>query len=275
MIDVVTPPHRCPEMSALSDGISNVTAVTRGLIELRERYPRIYQLAFRIDRAIRYSGRRYQCSVCDYRFRAWWQREKREWLKLCPRCKSHPRMRLLTLWLQRDSDILEARRDIAHFAAEAVFSDLVRQGAGNHRYIRIDLQSPLSDVHADICALPFRADEFDAIICNHVLEHIPDDRAAMRELRRILRPEGVAVLMVPFQPDRQTYEDPTVVDPERRTELFGQFDHVRLYGSDYLDRLKEAGFEVESDLYWKSLGDAEAVKYGLQRDEYLIIGRNH
>ncbi len=181
-------------------------------------------------------------------------------------------MRLMTLWMQRDSDILQARRDIAHFAAESGFSDVVRKGAGNRRYVRVDLQSPLSDVHADICKLPFRDAEFDAVICNHVLEHIPDDRLAMRELRRILRPGGVAVLMVPFQPDRQTYEDPTVVDPERRTELFGQFDHVRLYGSDYLDRLRGAGFEVRCDLYWKSLSEGEAVRYGLQRDEYLIIG---
>jgi SAM-dependent methyltransferase len=182
-------------------------------------------------------------------------------------------MRLMALWMQRESDILQARRDIAHFAAEKGFSEIVRKGAGNRRYIRIDLQSPLSDVHADICALPFRDAEFDAIICNHVLEHIPDDRLAMRELRRILRPGGVAVLMVPFQPDRQTYEDPAVVDPERRTELFGQFDHVRLYGGDYLDRLREAGFDTDCNLYWKSLPEDEAVRYGLQRDEYLIIGR--
>jgi SAM-dependent methyltransferase len=175
--------------------------------------------------------------------------------------------------MERESDILLGRRDIAHFAAERGFSDVVRRGAGDRRYIRIDLQSPLSDVHADICALPFRDDEFDAVICNHVLEHVPDDRAAMRELRRILRQGGFAILMVPFQPDRQTYEDPTVVDPERREELFGQFDHVRLYGSDYLDRLREAGFDVDCDLYWKSLPDGEAVRYGLQRDEYLIVGR--
>ena len=116
---------------------------------------------------------------------------------------------------------------------------------------------------------------FDAVICNHVLEHVPDDRAAMRELRRILRPGGIAVLMVPFRPDRQTYEDPTIVDPEQRTAVFGQFDHVRLYGSDYLDRLREAGFEVDGDLYWKSLDEDEVVRYGLQRDEYLIIGRTN
>jgi SAM-dependent methyltransferase len=239
----------------------------------RERHPRIYRLAYRIDRAIKYSGRRYQCNVCQYRFRAWLQREQREWLKLCPMCKSHPRMRLMIFWLQRESDLLEEPRDIAHFAAEPVFSDIVRKAARGRRYVRIDIQSSLSDVHADICALPFRAAEFDAIICNHVLEHVPDDRAAMLELRRILRPGGTAILMVPFHPDRETFEDPSVVDPEQRTELFGQFDHVRLYGGDYLDRLREAGFDVDCDLYWKSLGEEVAVRYGLQRDEYLIVGR--
>jgi SAM-dependent methyltransferase len=182
-------------------------------------------------------------------------------------------MRLITLWMERETDILEAKRDIAHFAPEELFSDLVRRGAGDRRYVRIDLRSPLADVHADLCALPFRAAEFDAVICNHVLEHIPDDRAAMQELRRILRPDGIAILMVPFQPDRPTHEDRTVVDPEQRTALFGQFDHVRLYGGDYLDRLRDAGFDVDCQLYWKSLGEDEAIKYGLQRDEYLIIGR--
>jgi SAM-dependent methyltransferase len=243
------------------------------LHNLRARHPRLYEFALRVDRAVRYSGRRHECSVCHYRCRAWWRREQREWLMLCPMCKSHPRMRLITLWMERETDILEAKRDIAHFAPEELFSDLVRRGAGDRRYVRIDLRSPLADVHADLCALPFRAAEFDAVVCNHVLEHIPDDRAAMQELRRILRPDGIAILMVPFQPDRPTHEDRTVVDPEQRTALFGQFDHVRLYGGDYLDRLRDAGFDVDCQLYWKSLGEDEAIKYGLQRDEYLIIGR--
>ena len=102
-------------------------------------------------------------------------------------------------------------------------------------------------VHADITQIPFVDDSFDVILCSHVLEHVPEDRQAMRELCRVLKPDGWALLLVPISSRRaETYEDATVVAPEDRERLFGQFDHVRIYGRDFKDRLEESGFHRET-----------------------------
>jgi SAM-dependent methyltransferase len=225
----------------------------------------------RIERALRYGGRRYACPLCGSTFRHWWHKEQVEWLKVCPMCYSQPRTRLLVLWMRRETDMLAVPRAIVHVAPEDVLRDLL--AAVGHRYVTVDLQAPRVDVRADLSQLPLREAVFDVAMCNHVLEHVTDDRRCMRELRRVLRPGGTAVVMVPYQPDRVTIEDPSITDPARRTELFGQADHVRLYGRDFVDRLDEAGFDVSCSLYWKTLGEEAARRFGLQRDEYLIVGR--
>jgi SAM-dependent methyltransferase len=99
----------------------------------------------------------------------------------------------------------------------------------------------ISPTRADARELPFEDDSFDAILCVHVLEHVADDRAALRELRRVLRPRGWAVIQVPILRDK-TIEDPAEQDPAQRLRRFGQDDHVRVYGEDFFDRLSEAGF---------------------------------
>jgi SAM-dependent methyltransferase len=121
-------------------------------------------------------------------------------------------------------------------------------------YLSTDLESPLAMRHDDVTALPDPDGSFDVVICNHVLEHIPDDRAAMRQIRRVLRPGGFAVLQHPIRAHAETFEDWTVVTPQDRLHLFGQEDHVRVYGRDFVDRLREAGFtdvelmEVEDEI---------------------------
>ncbi|HMC98329.1 MAG TPA: methyltransferase domain-containing protein [Flavobacteriales bacterium] len=129
---------------------------------------------------------------------------------------------------------------------------------------------PKHVVDLDIQHLPFSSDHFDLVICNHVLEHVPDDAGAMRELLRVLKPGGHAVLQVPLSANMPTtFEDPAIVDPKERERLYGQFDHVRLYGQDYGDRLRAAGFTVER---LQLARRKEFERYGLNPAEDLFVG---
>ena len=137
----------------------------------------------------------------------------------------------------------------------------------NLKYTTADLQSPLADEHADICDIPHPDASFDVVLCNHVLEHIPDDLRAMRELRRVLRPGGWAILQVPIDPKlERTFEDPSITTPQAREAAYGRHDHVRQYGRDYADRLRRAGFHVDVVRYFDGL-DAETVRERCLRPE--------
>jgi SAM-dependent methyltransferase len=119
--------------------------------------------------------------------------------------------------------------------------------------------------------LPFRDGAFDALLCHHVLEHVPDDRAAMRELRRVLRPGGWAILQSPIRSRLEaTLEDPAVTDPRERERLFGQRDHLRQYGRDYADRLRAAGFEVRAERFFDELPPERRARHGL-KDETIWL----
>lgn len=134
------------------------------------------------------------------------------------------------------------RGAVLHVAPEEVLGDRLRAVA--REYTSVDLEPGRAMVAADLTALPFEDKSFDLIVCSHVLEHIPDDGAALRELRRVLR--GTLLLQTPVNYDQsQTFEDPAVVDPETRLSLFSQEDHVRVFGRDLIDRLGAAGFDVE------------------------------
>ena len=141
-------------------------------------------------------------------------------------------------------------------------------------YTTTDLNSPLADVHADICSLPFDDKSFDVILCNHVLEHIPEDRKAMQELYRILKPGGWGVFQVPQDLKREkTLEDDTITDPKERARIFGQYDHVRVYGRDYFDLLEEAGFEAQGIDYTTNYSPDEIKRYGLAKGELIPLVR--
>ena len=141
------------------------------------------------------------------------------------------------------------------------------------RYLSADLdpRSPAL-MHFDITAIPLDDATFDVVVCNHVLEHIPDDRLAMRELRRILRPGGCMYSIHPVYTELpSTFEDASVTDPDARRRLFGQIDHVRKYGPDFVERLSNAGFEVRVERYG---ADAEGVRYyGLGGEEPIYVCR--
>jgi ubiquinone/menaquinone biosynthesis C-methylase UbiE len=128
-------------------------------------------------------------------------------------------------------------------------------------------------VKMDITQIEYPSESFDAIICSHVLEHVQDDRRAMSELYRVLKPGGWAVLQVPLSLSlEKTVEDPSVTSPEERHYRYGQEDHVRIYGRDYTERLEQAGFQVEKFSFAEEFGEGAAQRYGVIRDEKLFIG---
>ncbi|HEU0264226.1 MAG TPA: methyltransferase domain-containing protein, partial [Geobacterales bacterium] len=181
----------------------------------------------------------------------------------CPRCGSLERHRLLWLYLQQKTNLFREKLRVLHFAPEKIFQDALRR-LPNLDYVSADLYSPLAMVKMDITNITFADDSFDVILCNHVLEHIPDDRRAMAELLRVMKPDGWAILQVPIDMNRATtYEDPTIVTPEERQRHFGQDDHVRWYGRDYGDRLRESGFTLRIDQFAHEVPES----HGILRDD--------
>ena len=128
---------------------------------------------------------------------------------------------------------------------------------------------PSATMELDVTNIKFPDKHFDFIICSHVLEHVDDDRLAMREIFRVLAPGGTAILLVPIGANAETYEDPSITDPQERLRHFGQFDHVRQYGRDYPRRLEEAGFQVEELSFSERFSQEEIFRYGLSRGELM------
>ena len=190
---------------------------------------------------------------------------------LSPSTLSLERHRLLWLYLTRETDFFSKPLKVLHVAPEQAFYKRFKKQK-NLTYITTDLYSPLADVKADLCALPFEDNSFDVIFCNHVLEHIPDDAQAMRELYRVMKKGGWGIFQVPQDVNRvHTFEDDTIIDPTERTRIFGQYDHVRVYGLDYFDRLRQVGFEVEEITYSTHFTAEEIERYRIVPQEILPL----
>ena len=190
---------------------------------------------------------------------------------LSPSTLSLERHRLLWLYLKNETNFFSKNLKVLHFAPEQAFYKRFRK-LKNLDYTTTDLNSPLADVQADICDLPFKDNEFDFILCNHVLEHIPDDTKAMQELYRILKPEGTAILQIPQDLNREiTFEDDTITDRKERERIFGQYDHVRIYGRDYFEKLRSINFKVEEVNYTADLTSEEIDRYRLAKGEIIPI----
>ena len=160
---------------------------------------------------------------------------------------------------------------VLHFAPEQAFYKLFRNQK-NLDYTTTDLYSPLADVKADICNLPFDDNHYDVILCNHVLEHIPDDTKAMQELYRVLKPGGMAILQIPQDLKREvTFADDSITDQKERAKIFGQYDHVRIYGRDYFDKLRSIGFTVIEEDYTNKIAPELVEKYCLAKGEIIPV----
>ncbi len=192
---------------------------------------------------------------------------------LSPSTLSLERHRLFWLFLKNETTFFSESHKVLHFAPEQAFFKRFRK-MRNLEYTTTDLNSPIADVKADICDLPFENDSYDFIICNHVLEHIPDDTKAMRELYRVLAPGGMAILQVPYENSRDTtFEDDTITDPKERAIIFGQYDHVRVYGMDYFKKLEQIGFKVDAVDYTANLSKKEINEYRLPKGELIPVCR--
>lgn len=238
-------------------------------------------------RKLLFWGARYQCPLCGAHLRTFrpfggrsqafaslqvvgggYRRNAR-----CPICRCLDRERLVYLSLPRITDVFEKHTRLLHVAPERQLSAKLK----NQRtidYLTADLHSTTVMMNMDISTIQFPNDHFDGILCNHVLEHVVDDREAMAELYRVLRPNGWAILQVPISMalDR-TYEDFSITTPAAREAAFGQHDHVRVYARDYKDRLENVGFKV-TVFHWTTrvhdFGGSEN-RFGLNEREAVYL----
>ncbi|WP_299056683.1 class I SAM-dependent methyltransferase [uncultured Polaribacter sp.] len=192
---------------------------------------------------------------------------------LSPSTLSLERHRLLWLFLKEETDFFTStkKQKTLHIAPEQCFLDLFRK-QHNLEYTTSDIESPIADVKADICNLPFKDNEFDVVFCNHVLEHITDDTKAMQELYRVLKPGGFGIFQIPQDLNREkTFEDNTITDRKERARIFGQYDHVRVYGRDYFDRLRNVGFKVDEVNYTQKITPEKLERFCLMKNEILPV----
>ena len=192
---------------------------------------------------------------------------------LSPSTLSLERHRLMWLFLRDETDFFTSTKKLKtlHIAPEQCFLSIFKKQQ-NLEYITSDLESPIADVKADICNLPFEDNSFDVIFCNHVLEHIPEDTKAMQELFRVMKKGGFGIFQVPQDLKRDiTFEDNSITDKKERAKIFGQYDHVRVYGKDYFDRLREIGFKVNEIDYTKKIALKKLERFCLMKGEILPV----
>jgi len=229
----------------------------------------------------KFKGNKVLCPICNssYNSFATYRPSGRKNIR-CINCRSLPRHRLLYFFLKHRTNIFskDTKLRLLHFAPELQFFQLLAN-KGNIAYTSCDISPNSHDFRdiagiqkADITSLPFADNSFDVILCNHVLEHVIDDNKAMCELYRVMAPGGWGVFQVPLIfKNEHTYEDASITEPKERKKAFGQFDHVRVYGRDYLDRLSAAGFEVTANRYAENFTDHDVLRFGLNPYERIVL----
>ncbi len=249
----------------------NIASVVRKLLpkQIRPLFRKLYRRML----CVWYWGHRVACPCCDRQFRSFrpYGTPKRH-QALCPYCGALERQRLLWLFLKNRTHFFQKPLCVLHVAPPTVF--LRRFQLLPHDYLPVDLNSPLAQMRLDVMHLPFDDASFDVILCNHVLEHVWDDRQAIKELYRVMKLGGWAILQVPIDLEKnETFEvdDPARLTDQQRIALFGQKDHVRQYGLDYRERLEQVGFSVEVDFYWQELGSTLVAKHALMCEEPVFF----
>lgn len=219
---------------------------------------------------VRFFGNKRYCPVCNSHVSSFKpygliQRDG----AVCPVCNSLERHRLVWLFFKRKTSLFkEPEKKMLHVAPEKMISEKLRYL--NHiEYLSGDLNSKKAMVKMDITDIPYPDNYFDVIYCSHVLQHVLDDRKAMCELQRVLKPSGWSILQVPINGDH-TIEDSTIIDPVERGKIFGGLDFVRSYGPDYCNRLKECGFDVEKINAREITSELEMEKMNIHRNENIF-----
>lgn len=221
--------------------------------------------------ALKYAGKNHWCSCCGMHLSSFISLERGD--LLCPRCGSLPRSR--RLWtIISGLDLREQR--VLHFSPPRALSRRLR-GASLSKYVTTDFEDEfVADQQYDITNIDLPDNSFDLIVCYHVLEHIPDDRAAMAELHRVLARGGLCLVQTPFR-EGDIFEDPTITDPADRLAAFGQEDHVRVYSvAGLAGRLREAGFSVKRRRYpgneFRGLREGETVLWARKQERKVHDG---
>lgn len=224
-----------------------------------------------------YKGDSVECPVCERSFRKFLSygsdvahREN----VLCPYDLTLERHRLMWLYLKNESDFFTANQlNVLHIAPEQCFHKTFKNQQ-NLNYLTGDLVSPIADIHFDLHHIPLEDNRFEVVFCNHVLEHVDDAHQCMKELYRVMKHGGWGIFQVPLDTTRQvTYEDASITSPEEREKHFWQKDHVRLFGLDYPDRLRAAGFEVEVAFEKNPISKELKERYRIQLEEELYVVR--
>jgi SAM-dependent methyltransferase len=226
-----------------------------------------------------YAGKGRKCPICGC--------ERRKFLPygygkvredaLCPKCLSLERHRLLWHYLMnndKERERFQSLPTILHIAPEVCLMKEFKRmyKSAPYSYITADLESPLADMHFDVQSIPMKDNNVDIIICNHILEHVESDHKALTELYRIMRKGGMGVMLAPIDYSRDnTFEDDTITDPKQRAEVFGQYDHRRIYGKDYLTRLAAAGFEAEEIDYAAEFSVSDRTRFSFGSDKLYIV----
>jgi len=229
--------------------------------------------AFLFMRALLFAGRKYTCPCCGWRLRAFTHGNSSFRVRhfgYCPRCNAKSRHRRDWLFLEEHTNLFSDDVRLLHVSPKFSLSRRFVK-MPNIGYTGIDLHDrPNTSAKVDISAIPFHSETFDALLCIHVMEHVEDDVSAMRELYRVLKPGGWAVISVPIRLDQLTYEDPAITAPEERRRHFGEEQHVRIYGYDFRDRLAAAGFDVQHYLA-EDIDSSASKRYGLLLDENVFF----
>ena len=222
-----------------------------------------------------YMGDAVECPICKSHYKSFlpYGRINPRPNALCPSCLSLERHRLIWLFMKEKTNFFTQKLKVLHVAPEPCFMKRFEAQHGEG-YITADIESPLAKVKMDIHHIPFGENEFDVVLCNHVLEHVQDDIKAMNEINRVLKPGGWSILQVPFfSPVPEiTFEDKTITGQREREKAFGQDDHVRKFGKDYTQRIERSGLMAEANGYASTLTDDMCSKYGISKREIVYRG---
>ncbi len=220
-------------------------------------------------RARLFQGKQYYCPLCENQLNLF-LKLRRDYHLFCPICLSLKRHRFVWLFMKHYTDLGNGLpKKLLHIAPQLSVSHSLKN-IENLEYISGDLNDKNAMVKLDICNIKYPSNTFDVILCCHVLEHVEDDQKAIREMSRVLKPDGWAVLMVPIT-SSITYENPSIKNPVEREREFGQFDHLRRYGPDFVDRLKENGFSVQEFKANELVDEVQITRMGLIADEILYF----
>lgn len=239
---------------------------------LNQYFPKLNKLFINLKN-IWYKGSKKFCPCCGGNFRKFMLYDGTvfRYSAQCPGCKSLERHRLLFLYLKYRTNFFREKVKVLHIAPMKILHTIFKNKS-NLNYICINLNPSKDTIKMDVSNLLFKDNSFDVILCSHVLEHVHDDNLAMRELFRVLKPNGWAIIQIPIDLNRKkTFEDPSIVLPEERKRLFGEKNHLRIYGLDFKNRLEKTGFDVQVKGLTSELEDNIVKKNGLEKNEKLYI----